>query len=104
MAPFGYAEGVTLSEDSLAERWLQRPRGSMGSGRHVLTKQESRQQEAGIQVPPQVGSMAIDTQVLPQAETARWKTGKLLPGAPPPKHRKDGRTVCKPVLPVTSLT
>ena len=61
--PFGYAERVTLSADSLAERWrwLQRPGGSVGSVRHVLTKQESRQQEAGTQVPPPpppVGSMA----------------------------------------------
>ena len=73
--PFGYAERVTLSADSLAERWrwLQRPGGSVGLVRHVLTKQESRQQEAGTQVPPppQWDRWLRHCRALLQAETAR---------------------------------
>lgn len=105
--PFGYAERVTLSEDSLAEcwRWLQRPGGRVGSVRHVLTKQESRQQEAGTQVPPQVGLMATALSgSSPSRNSKGGEEANFFPGNQPQKPCKDGRTVRKLVPPVSYLT
>ena len=102
--PFGYAEGVTQSEESCwalaAEAW-----GSMGSVRHVLTKQEGRQQEAGTQGPLKwdrwLSTLAGSS---PSRNSKVENRQKALPGAPATQAQKDGRTVHKPVLPVTYLT
>ena len=82
--PFGYAERAALSADSLAEcwRWLQRPGGSVGSLQHVFTKQESRQQEAGTQVPPPPHPSGIDgygtVGLFSKQKQQGWRRGKLL--------------------------
>ena len=78
----------------------------MGSVRHVLTKQESRQQEAGTQVPPPPSGIDgyVTVGLFSKQKQQGGEEANFFPGNRPLKHCKDGRTVRKPVPPVSSLT